>query len=294
MKGIILAGGTGSRLYPVTTVVSKQLLPVFDKPMIYYPLSTLMFSGIRDILVITTPHDQMLFQRLLGDGGDLGLNFTYAVQDHPRGLADAFIVGRDFIGSDSVALVLGDNIFYGHGLPDLLMKASSRSSGATVFGYVVKTPEQYGVIELDPNGRAISIDEKPKHPKSNIAVTGLYFYDNKVVDIAADIKPSARGEIEITDVNNAYLRRNDLNVEVLGRGFAWLDTGTHSSLVEASHFVEILEQRQGVRIACPEEIALRQGYISLKQFYDAAQKCAKSSYGEYLISVYRSFESRGS
>lgn len=294
MKGIILAGGTGSRLYPVTTVVSKQLLPVFDKPMIYYPLSTLMFSGIRDILVITTPHDQMLFQRLLGDGGDLGLNFTYAVQDHPRGLADAFIVGRDFIGSDSVALVLGDNIFYGHGLPDLLMKASSRSSGATVFGYVVKTPEQYGVIELDPNGRAISIDEKPKHPKSNIAVTGLYFYDNKVVDIAADIKPSARGEIEITDVNNAYLKRNDLNVEVLGRGFAWLDTGTHSSLVEASHFVEILEQRQGVRIACPEEIALRQGYISLKQFYDAAQKCAKSSYGEYLISVYRSFESRGS
>lgn len=294
MKGIILAGGTGSRLYPVTTVVSKQLLPVFDKPMIYYPLSTLMFSGIRDILVITTPHDQMLFQRLLGDGSDLGLNFTYAVQDHPRGLADAFIVGRDFIGSDSVALVLGDNIFYGHGLPDLLMKASSRSSGATVFGYVVKTPEQYGVIELDPNGRAISIDEKPKHPKSNVAVTGLYFYDNKVVDIAADIKPSARGEIEITDVNNAYLRRNDLNVEVLGRGFAWLDTGTHSSLVEASHFVEILEQRQGVRIACPEEIALRQGYISLKQFYDAAQKCAKSSYGEYLISVYRSFESRGS
>jgi glucose-1-phosphate thymidylyltransferase len=293
MKGIILAGGTGSRLYPVTTVVSKQLLPVFDKPMIYYPLSTLMFSGIRDILVITTPHDQMLFQRLLGDGSDFGLNFSYAVQDQPRGLADAFIVGRDFIGSDSVALVLGDNIFYGHGLPELLVKASSRKSGATIFGYVVKTPEQYGVIELDCDGRAISIEEKPKHPKSNVAVTGLYFYDNTVVDIAADIKPSARGEIEITDVNDAYLRRNDLNVEVLGRGFAWLDTGTHSSLVEASHFVEILEQRQGVRIACPEEIALRQGYISLKQFFDAAQKCAKSSYGEYLISIYQSFESRG-
>jgi glucose-1-phosphate thymidylyltransferase len=293
MKGIILAGGTGSRLYPVTTVVSKQLLPVFDKPMIYYPLSTLMFSGIRDILVITTPHDQMLFRRLLGDGSDLGLNFSYAAQDQPRGLADAFIVGRDFIGSDSVALVLGDNIFYGHGLPELLTKASSRNSGATIFGYVVKSPEQYGVIELDSNGRAISIEEKPKHPKSNVAVTGLYFYDNDVVDIAADIKPSARGEIEITDVNDAYLKRNDLNVEVLGRGFAWLDTGTHSSLVEASHFVEILEQRQGVRIACPEEIALRQGYISLKQFYGAAQKCAKSSYGEYLISIYRSFESRG-
>ncbi len=293
MKGIILAGGTGSRLYPVTTVVSKQLLPVFDKPMIYYPLSTLMFSGIRDILVITTPHDQMLFRRLLGDGSDLGLNFSYAAQDQPRGLADAFIVGRDFIGSDSVALVLGDNIFYGHGLPELLMKAASRNSGATIFGYVVKTPEQYGVIELDSNGRAISIEEKPKHPKSNVAVTGLYFYDNDVVDIAADIKPSARGEIEITDVNDAYLKRNDLNVEVLGRGFAWLDTGTHSSLVEASHFVEILEQRQGVRIACPEEIALRQGYISLKQFYGAAQKCAKSSYGEYLISIYQSFESRG-
>jgi glucose-1-phosphate thymidylyltransferase len=293
MKGIILAGGTGSRLYPVTTVVSKQLLPVFDKPMIYYPLSTLMFSGIREILVITTPHDQMLFQRLLGDGSDFGLTFSYVAQNEPRGLADAFIVGRDFIGSDSVALVLGDNIFYGHGLPELLAKASSRKSGATVFGYVVKTPEQYGVIELGSNGRAISIEEKPKHPKSNIAVTGLYFYDNRVVDIAADIKPSARGEIEITDVNNAYLRQNDLNVEVLGRGFAWLDTGTHSSLVEASHFVEILEQRQGVRIACPEEIALRQGYISLKQFYGAAQKCAKSSYGEYLISIYRSFESRG-
>lgn len=290
MKGIILAGGTGSRLFPVTTVVSKQLLPVFDKPMIYYPLSTLMFGGIREILLITTPQDQTLFQRLLGDGSDFGLNISYAVQEHPRGLADAFIVGREFIGSDSVALVLGDNIFYGHGLPELLAKASVRTSGATVFGYFVNSPEQYGVIELDPTGRALSIEEKPKKPKSNVAVTGLYFYDNDVVDIAAHIKPSARGEVEITDVNAAYLNRGDLFVEVLGRGFAWLDTGTHASLVEASHFVQILEQRQGLRIACPEEIALRQGYISLEQFSRAAEKCAKSSYGEYLMSVLRNFE----
>jgi glucose-1-phosphate thymidylyltransferase len=290
MKGIILAGGTGSRLFPVTTVVSKQLLPVFDKPMIYYPLSTLMFGGIREILLITTPQDQMLFQRLLGDGSDFGLKFSYATQDKPRGLADAFIVGRDFIGSDSVALVLGDNIFYGHGFPELLAKASARARGATIFGYVVNTPDQYGVVDLDAAGRALSIEEKPKNPKSNIAVTGLYFYDNTVVDIAANIKPSARGEIEITDVNAAYLERGDLFVEVLGRGFAWLDTGTHSSLVEASHFVQILEQRQGLRIACPEEIALRQGYISLEQFRRATEKCAKSSYGEYLMSVYRNFE----
>lgn len=290
MKGIILAGGTGSRLFPVTTVVSKQLLPVFDKPMIYYPLSTLMFAGIREILLITTPQDQMLFERLLGDGSTFGLQLSYAVQDQPRGLADAFIVGRDFIGSDAVALVLGDNIFYGHGLPELLTKASARERGATIFGYVVKSPDQYGVVDLDPAGRALSIEEKPKKPKSNVAVTGLYFYDNDVVDIAAKIKPSARGEIEITDVNSAYLERGDLFVEVLGRGFAWLDTGTHSSLVEASHFVQILEQRQGLRIACPEEIALRQGYISLEQFRQGAEKCAKSSYGEYLMSVHRNFE----
>lgn len=290
MKGIILAGGTGSRLFPVTTVVSKQLLPVFDKPMIYYPLSVLMFAGIREILLITTPPDQALFQRLLGDGSDFGLKFSYAVQDHPRGLADAFIVGRDFIGSDAVALVLGDNIFYGHGLPELLTKASARRAGATIFGNVVKNPDQYGVVELDSAGRALSIEEKPKNPKSNVAVTGLYFYDNDVVDIAAGIKPSSRGEIEITDVNSAYLERGDLFVEVLGRGFAWLDTGTHSSLVEASHFVQILEQRQGLRVACPEEIALRQGYISLEQFSHAAKKCAKSSYGEYLMTVYRNFE----
>jgi glucose-1-phosphate thymidylyltransferase len=285
MKGIILAGGTGSRLYPVTTVVSKQLLPVFDKPMIYYPLSTLMLGGIREVLIISTPQDGPLFHRLLGDGSEIGMRFAYATQETPRGLADAFIVGRDFIGSDSVALVLGDNIFYGHGLPQLLSAASSRNKGATVFGYVVNTPEQYGVVELDGTGRARSIEEKPKQPKSNVAVTGLYFYDNDVVEIAAGIKPSPRGEIEITDVNNAYLERGDLYVEVLGRGFAWLDTGTHSSLVEASHFVQILEQRQGLRIACPEEIALRQGYISLPAFEKAAEKNGKSSYGEYLRSV---------
>jgi len=288
MKGIILAGGTGSRLYPVTTVVSKQLLPVFDKPMIYYPLSTLMLGGIRDILVISTPQDKPLFERLLGDGNEIGLRFSYATQDTPRGLADAFIVGREFIGSDSVALVLGDNIFHGHGLPDMLSTATARNKGATVFGYIVNTPEQYGVVELDHTGRALSIEEKPKQPKSNVAVTGLYFYDNDVVEIAAGIKPSARGEIEITDINNAYLERGDLYVEVLGRGFAWLDTGTHSSLVEASHFVQILEQRQGLRIACPEEIALRQGYISLQAFEKAAEKNGKSSYGEYLKSVARS------
>lgn len=289
MKGIILAGGTGSRLYPVTTVVSKQLLPVFDKPMIYYPLSTLMLAGIRDILIISTPQDKPLFQRLLGDGSEIGINFSYASQETPRGLADAFIVGREFVGSDSVALVLGDNIFYGHGLPEMLARAGTRKSGATIFGYVVNSPEQYGVVELDSDGRARSIEEKPKQPKSNVAVTGLYFYDNSVVDIAAGIKPSARGEIEITDVNTAYLARGDLFVEVLGRGFAWLDTGTHASLVEASHFVQILEQRQGLRIACPEEIALRRGYISLEAFEKVAERTAKSSYGEYLQSVARSF-----
>ncbi len=288
MKGIILAGGSATRLYPVTMVVSKQLLPVFDKPMIYYPLTTLMFAGIRDILIITTPSDQSLFQRLLGDGSELGLRLAYQSQEQPRGIADAFIVGADFIGSDPVALVLGDNIFHGHGLPDLLAAATARRSGATLFGYVVNAPEQYGVVELDRQGRAISIEEKPKRPKSNIAVTGLYFYDNDVVRNRDGLKPSPRGELEITDVNQAYLLRGDLIVEVLGRGFAWLDTGTHASLVEASHFVQILSQRQGMRISCPEEIALRLGYITLDDFARLASRCDKSSYGEYLISIHRS------
>ena len=289
MKGIILAGGTGSRLYPVTTVVSKQLLPVFDKPMIYYPLSTLMFAGIRDIAIVTTLQDQHLFQRLLGDGTDLGLRFTYLAQEVPRGLADAFVLGADFVGADRVALVLGDNIFHGHGFPDQLARAAARTKGATVFGYKVTSPEQYGVIELDLSGRALSIEEKPTNPKSELAVTGLYFYDNDVLRIAADLKPSPRGEIEITDVNKAYMDQGDLFVEVLGRGFAWLDTGTHASLVEASHFVQILEERQGMRVACPEEIALRLGYITLDNFESLAQRCAKSSYGEYLFSIHRSF-----
>jgi glucose-1-phosphate thymidylyltransferase len=289
MKGIILAGGSGTRLYPVTNVVSKQLLPVFDKPMIYYPLSTLMFAGIRDILIITTPQDQPLFERLLGDGSDFGLRFSYARQKKPRGLADAFILGADFIGRDRVALVLGDNIFHGHGFPELLARATSRGTGATIFGYVVDTPEQYGVVELDDIGRALSIEEKPAHPKSNVAVTGLYFYDNTVVKIAANLKPSPRGELEITDINRAYMERGDLYVEVMGRGFAWLDTGTHASLVEASHFVQVLEQRQGMRIACPEEIALRLGYITLDQFETLAERCSKSSYGQYLMSIHRSF-----
>jgi glucose-1-phosphate thymidylyltransferase len=293
MKGIILAGGSGTRLYPITTVVSKQLLPVFDKPMIYYPLSVLMFAGIRDILVISTPVDLPLFRRLLGNGSELGLTFSYAAQDHPRGIADAFLVGRDFIGKESVALILGDNIFYGHGLSEQLRKATSRPRGATVFGYAVTNPQRYGVVQFDNAGRVVSIEEKPAKPKSNIAVTGLYFYDNDVVEIAAAIRPSARGEIEITDVNRAYLDRGDLFVELLGRGFAWLDTGTHASLVEASHFVQILEQRQGLRIACPEEIALRLGYISREQFHALAQRCAKSSYGEYLLSVYDSVTAQG-
>ena len=295
MKGIILAGGSGTRLYPVTTVVSKQLLPVFDKPMIYYPLSILMFAGIRDILIISTPQDLTLFQRLLGDGSDWGLKFSYVVQPTPRGLADAFIVGADFIGSDNVALVLGDNIFHGHGLPEVLAKAAKRPSGATIFGYTVVSPQQYGVIELDAFGRAISIVEKPARPRSNIAVTGLYFYDNDVVRIAAGLRPSARGELEITDVNQAYLERGDLFVELLGRGFAWLDTGTHASLVEASHFVQILEERQGMRVSCPEEIALRLGYITPDHFQKLAQRCAKSSYGQYLLEIHRSLvKSNGS
>jgi glucose-1-phosphate thymidylyltransferase len=290
MKGIILAGGSGTRLYPVTSVVSKQLLPVFDKPMIYYPLTTLMFAGIRDILIICTPPDVPLFQRLLGDGSQWGLRFSFAAQETPRGLADAFIIGRDFVGSDRVALVLGDNIFYGNGLSEALASAVAREEGATVFSYVVARPEQYGVVELDESGRAISIEEKPTKPKSNFAVTGLYFYDNLVLDIAASLKPSPRGEIEITDINRVYMERSQLFVEVLGRGFAWLDTGTHESLTEASQFVQILEQRQGLRVSCPEEIALRLGYISLDQFRELAVKASKSRYGQYLLGVHRAFE----
>jgi glucose-1-phosphate thymidylyltransferase len=267
-------------------------MPVYDKPMIYYPLSTLMLAGIRDILVITTPHDQPLFRTLLGDGSQFGVSLAYAAQERPRGLADAFIVGRDFIGSDNVALILGDNIFYGHGLPELMAEATARRAGATIFGYTVSDPQRYGVIEFDTAGKALSIEEKPKQPKSNYAVTGLYFYDNQVVDIAAKVRPSKRGELEITDVNRAYLERDKLHVELMGRGYAWLDTGTHAALLEAAQFVQIIEQRQGLRIACPEEIAFRSGFISATQLLSAAIAHENSGYGQYLRAIYES-EAKG-
>ena len=284
-KGIILAGGSGTRLYPLTKGVSKQLLPIYDKPMVYYPLSVLMLAGIQDVLIITTPEDKESFERLLGDGSQFGIRLQYAIQPSPDGLAQAFIIGEDFIGDSNVCLVLGDNIFYGQGFTPMLKQAIAREKGATVFGYQVKDPERFGVVEFDNQKRAVSLEEKPKHPKSNFAVTGLYFYDNDVIQIAKQVKPSERGELEITTVNQMYLERGDLNVELLGRGFAWLDTGTHESLLQAAQFVETLEKRQGYKVACLEEIAFNQGWLTIEQVLDIGKSMSKNDYGQYLISL---------
>ena len=285
MKGIILAGGSGTRLYPLTKAISKQIMPIYDKPMIYYPLSTLMLAGIREVLVISTPRDLPVFEDLLGDGAQLGMRFSYAVQEAPNGLAEAFLIGADFIGCDSVALVLGDNIFYGQSFSRVLKRAATRGEGATIFGYYVKDPTAYGVVEFDENGMAVSIEEKPVHPKSNYAVPGLYFYDNDVVEIARSVKPSARGELEITAVNNAYLERGSLHVELLGRGFAWLDTGSHDSLLDASNFVATFQKRQGLHVSCIEEIAYKRGFIDRDQLLKLAEPLMKTEYGHYLVDV---------
>ncbi|MCR5342207.1 MAG: glucose-1-phosphate thymidylyltransferase RfbA [Butyrivibrio sp.] len=285
MKGIILAGGSGTRLYPLTRAISKQIMPVYDKPMIYYPLSTLMLAGIREVLIISTPRDLPIFEDLFGTGEQLGMSFSYAIQEEPRGLADAFIIGADFIGNDSVALVLGDNIFYGQSFSKLLKEVASRDKGATIFGYYVRDPREYGVVEFDENGKAISIEEKPEHPKSNYAVPGLYFYDNDVIDIAKNVKPSARGEIEITSVNNEYLRRGELRVETMGRGFAWLDTGNHDSLLDAADFVCAFQKRQGLYVSCIEEIAYKRGFINKDQLLKLAEPLMKTDYGKYLVEV---------
>jgi glucose-1-phosphate thymidylyltransferase len=290
MKGIILAGGAGSRLYPLTHVVSKQLLPIYDKPLIYYPLSTLMLAGIREVLVISTPADLPRFEQLLGDGSRWGLSLEYAVQPNPEGLAQAFIIGREFVGSSPVALILGDNIFYGHGFGSTLREAVSREEGATVFGYYVRDPERYGVVEFEGDGRVVGFEEKPERPRSHYAVTGLYFYDNQVLDIAANLEPSARGELEITDVNVEYLRRGQISVELLGRGMAWLDTGTHESLQQATNFIETIEQRQGLKVSCPEEISYRMGYIDADDLSRLAEPMKKSTYGRYLLEIARDEE----